>query len=162
MKENLINKGYYNSPIGVLEIVESNGFIVEINFVQEANCLENSSSEEIKKCKRELEEYFEGKRTDFTVKINFAKGTDFQKSVWNALKKIPYGKTVSYKDIAEEIGNPKGFRAVGGANNKNPIAIIVPCHRVIGKNGSLTGYADGLSKKEYLLDIERKKERDFE
>lgn len=162
MKENLISKGYYNSPIGVLEIVESNGFIVEINFVQEANCLENSSSEEIKKCKRELEEYFEGKRTDFTVKINFAKGTDFQKSVWNALKKIPYGKTVSYKDIAEEIGNPKGFRAVGGANNKNPIAIIVPCHRVIGKNGSLTGYADGLSKKEYLLDIERKKERDFE
>ncbi|ELC8443235.1 methylated-DNA--[protein]-cysteine S-methyltransferase [Clostridium perfringens] len=162
MKENLINKGYYNSPIGVLEIVESDGFIVEINFVQEANCLEDSSSEEIKKCKKELEEYFEGKRTDFTVKINFAKGTDFQKSVWNALKKIPYGKTVSYKDIAEEIGNPKGFRAVGGANNKNPIAIIVPCHRVIGKNGSLTGYADGLSKKEYLLDIERKKERDFE
>lgn len=162
MKENLINRGYYNSPIGVLEIVESDGFIVEINFVQEANCLEDSSSEEIKKCKKELEEYFEGKRTDFTVKINFAKGTDFQKSVWNALKKIPYGKTVSYKDIAEEIGNPKGFRAVGGANNKNPIAIIVPCHRVIGKNGSLTGYADGLSKKEYLLDIERKKERDFE
>lgn len=162
MKENLINKGYYNSPIGVLEIVESDGFIVEINFVQEANCLEDSSSEEIKKCKKELEEYFEGKRTDFTVKINFVKGTDFQKSVWNALKKIPYGKTVSYKDIAEEIGNPKGFRAVGGANNKNPIAIIVPCHRVIGKNGSLTGYADGLSKKEYLLDIERKKERDFE
>lgn len=162
MKENLINKGYYNSPIGVLEIVESDGFIVEINFVQEANCLEDSSSEEIKKCKKELEEYFEGKRTDFTVKINFAKGTDFQKSVWNALKKIPYGKTVSYKDIAEEIGNPKGVRAVGGANNKNPIAIIVPCHRVIGKNGSLTGYADGLSKKEYLLDIERKKERDFE
>ncbi|HHD2752553.1 TPA: methylated-DNA--[protein]-cysteine S-methyltransferase [Clostridium perfringens] len=162
MKENLINKGYYNSPIGVLEIVESDGFIVEINFVQEANCLEDLSSEEIKKCKKELEEYFEGKRTEFTVKINFIKGTDFQRLVWNELRKIPYGETVSYKDIAEKIGNPKGCRAVGGANNKNPIAIIVPCHRVIGKNGSLTGYADGLSKKEYLLDIERKKEKNFE
>lgn len=162
MKKNLINKGYYNSPIGVLEIVESDGFIVEINFVQEANCLEDLSSEEIKKCKKELEEYFEGKRTEFTVKINFIKGTDFQRLVWNALRKIPYGETVSYKDIAEKIGNPKGCRAVGGANNKNPIAIIVPCHRVIGKNGSLTGYADGLSKKEYLLDIERKKEKNFE
>ena len=162
MKENLINKGYYNSPIGVLEIVESDGFIVEINFVQEANCLEDLSSEEIKKCKKELEEYFEGKRTEFTVKINVIKGTDFQRLVWNALRKIPYGETVSYKDIAEKIGNPKGCRAVGGANNKNPIAIIVPCHRVIGKNGSLTGYADGLSKKEYLLDIERKKEKNFE
>lgn len=162
MKENLINKGYYNSPIGVLEIVESDGFIVEINFVQEANYLEDLSSEEIKKCKKELEEYFEGKRTEFTVKIKFIKGTDFQRLVWNALRKIPYGETVSYKDIAEKIGNPKGCRAVGGANNKNPIAIIVPCHRVIGKNGSLTGYADGLSKKEYLLDIERKKEKNFE
>lgn len=162
MKENSINKGYYNSSIGVLEIIESEGFIIEINFVQKEECVEEAISEEIKKCKKELEEYFEGKRTDFTVKIKFTKGTEFQKLVWNELRKIPYGETVSYKDIAEKIGNPKGSRAVGGANNKNPIAIIVPCHRVIGKNGSLTGYADGLSKKEYLLDIERKKERDFE
>ena len=147
MKESLIKKGYYNSPIGILEIIESDGYIVEINFVEDDNCLEEFISEEIEKCKIELEEYFSGRRSEFSVKVDLAKG-------WNALRDIPYGETVSYKEIAEKIGNPKAVRAVGGANNKNPIPIIIPCHRVIGKDGSLTGYGGGLSKKECLLNLE--------
>ena len=154
MKESLIKKGYYNSPIGILEIIESDGHIVEINFVEDDNCLEEFISEEIEKCKIELEEYFNGRRSEFSVKVDLAKGTEFQKKVWNALRDIPYGETVSYKEIAEKIGNPKAVRAVGGANNKNPIPIIIPCHRVIGKDGSLTGYGGGLSKKECLLNLE--------
>ena len=140
MKESLIKKGYYNSPIGILEIIESDGYIVEINFVEDDNCLEEFISEEIEKCKIELEEYFNGRRSEFSVKVDLAKGTEFQKKVWNALRDIPYGETVSYKEIAEKIGNPKAVRAVGGANNKNPIPIIIPCHRV--------------SKKECLLNLE--------
>lgn len=154
MKESLIKKGYYHSPIGILEIIESNGYIVEINFLEDDNCLEEFISDEIEKCKIELEEYFHGRRSRFSVKVDLIRGTEFQKKVWNALRDIPYGETVSYKEIAEKIGNPKAVRAVGGANNKNPISIIIPCHRVIGKDGSLTGYGGGLSKKEYLLNLE--------
>lgn len=162
MEKNSIKRGYYNSPIGILEIIELDGYIVEINFIEEANYLEETISDEITKCKIELKEYFEGKRDVFSVKVDLTRGTEFQRKVWNALREIPYGEIVSYKDIAERIGNPKAVRAVGGANNKNPIPIIIPCHRVIGKNGDLTGYAGGLSTKEYLLNIERKKERNFE
>lgn len=99
---------------------------------------------------KELEEYFSGKRTTFEVAIA-AEGTDFQKSVWKALQQIPMGETWSYQDLAEHIQNPKAVRAVGLANGKNPISIIVPCHRVIGKNGKLTGYAGGVERKEWLL-----------
>ncbi len=99
---------------------------------------------------KQLEEYFAGKRTTFDVAIA-AEGTDFQKSVWKGLQKIPMGETWSYQDLAEHINNPKAVRAVGLANGKNPISIIVPCHRVIGKNGKLTGYAGGVERKEWLL-----------
>jgi methylated-DNA-[protein]-cysteine S-methyltransferase len=108
----------------------------------------------IKKAAKQFGEYFDGKRKNFDLPLRM-KGTVFQVKVWNALKKIPYGKTVSYGDIAAIIGNPKACRAVGMANNRNPIAIIVPCHRVIGKDGSLTGYAGGLELKRQLLELEQ-------
>ncbi len=102
---------------------------------------------------RQLEEYFARKRQQFTFPLD-NRGTDFQKRVWEELRKIPYGTTCSYGEIAERIGNPKGPRAVGLANNRNPIAIITPCHRVVGKSGSLVGYASGLDHKERLLKLE--------
>jgi len=105
---------------------------------------------------KQLKEYFSGKRTEFQLKLN-PQGTDFQKKVWNALSKIPYGKLCSYQDIAKAIGNPKACRAVGMANSKNPIPIIIPCHRVIGANGKLTGFASGLELKEKLIKLEQKK-----
>ncbi|WP_024873046.1 methylated-DNA--[protein]-cysteine S-methyltransferase [Tolumonas lignilytica] len=102
---------------------------------------------------QQLHEYFNGTRQEFSVPLSMA-GTEFQLSAWHALRTIPYGKTVSYKMIAEQIGRPKAMRAVGMANNRNPIAIIVPCHRVIGANGQLVGYAGGLGMKQWLLDHE--------
>lgn len=102
----------------------------------------------------QIEEYLVGKRKYFDFKYEL-RGTDFQMKVWNELKKIPYGETLSYKDIAIRIGNEKSYRAVGNANNKNPITIVVPCHRVIGENGKLVGYFGGLKMKEFLLNLER-------
>src|SRR5699024_8750818 len=112
--------------------------------------IEIESPDYINECKKQLLEYFNGERKVFDLKLN-PKGTEFQKKIWNELIKIPYGETKSYSEIAKNIGNPKACRAVGNANNKNPIGICIPCHRVIGKNGSLTGYAGGIDKKEYLL-----------
>ena len=109
----------------------------------------------LKLTENQLKEYFEGKRKVFDVPLKFAVGTDFQKKCWEALLKIPYGETISYSKQAETVGNPKAIRAVANANRLNPIAIIVPCHRVIGKNGKLTGYAGGLNKKEFLLKLEK-------
>jgi methylated-DNA-[protein]-cysteine S-methyltransferase len=105
---------------------------------------------------RQLEAYFSGKLESFDLKLA-PEGTEFQKSVWKALCKIPYGETRTYKDIAASVGKPKAYRAVGLANNRNPIAIIVPCHRVIGSNGKLTGYASGLDVKAFLLKLEENK-----
>lgn len=101
----------------------------------------------------QLSQYFEGKRTEFNLSISL-KGTAFQKQVWQELRNIPYGKTATYGEIAERINNPKACRAVGLANNKNPLPIIVPCHRIIGKDGSLTGFGGGLELKKQLLDLE--------
>ena len=109
----------------------------------------------IRECGRQLKEYFLGKRKDFDIPL-YMEGTPFQMRVWEVLKKIPYGETRTYGQIAAEAGNPKAARAVGGANNKNPIGIIVPCHRVIGANGSLIGYAAGTDIKNYLLKLEKK------
>ncbi len=102
----------------------------------------------------QLEEYFSGKRTQFELPLA-AKGTAFQQAVWQALCRIPFGETWSYQQLADEIGNPKAVRAVGLANGKNPISVIVPCHRVIGKNGRLTGYAGGVETKQRLLELEK-------
>lgn len=106
----------------------------------------------------QLSQYFDGRRKKFDLKLSYY-GTEFQIKVWKALQEIPYGTTCTYKDIAERVGIPKGCRAVGMANNKNPIVIVVPCHRVIGMNGSLTGYAGGLDVKEYLLELEKRNQK---
>ncbi|MCH5249925.1 MAG: methylated-DNA--[protein]-cysteine S-methyltransferase [Lachnospiraceae bacterium] len=108
----------------------------------------------LKESKKQLKEYFAGKRREFDLPISLH-GTDFRKKVWNVLRSIPYGETLSYGEVAAQIGNPKASRAVGGANNKNPVMIIVPCHRVIGADGSLTGFGGGLPAKEYLLAMEK-------
>ena len=108
----------------------------------------------IQKAIKELEEYFDGKRQDFDICLN-PEGTEFQHRVWNNLRKIPYGKTISYKQLAEMAGNPKASRAVGMANNKNPLPIFIPCHRVIGSNGKLVGYAGGLDLKRELINLEK-------
>lgn len=141
----------YSTVVGKLYIAEECGHIVRISF-DEINA-EKFETPLIKKTYKELSEYFNGKRKNFDIPIKLA-GTAFQLKVWNELKQIPYGKTASYKDIAIKIGREKAYRAVGMANNKNPVAIIIPCHRVIGSNKSLTGYAGGLDIKEKLLKIE--------
>ena len=103
----------------------------------------------------QLSEYFDGKRKNFNIPLELS-GTNFQLKAWEALKKIPYAKTVSYSDQAKLAGNPKATRAIGNANNANPISIIIPCHRVIGKSGELVGYGGGLDRKDYLLNLEKK------
>lgn len=150
----------YLSPIGALYISEENSNITRITtdcIFNSPDCIEKETSL-IYKTITQLEEYFSGKRMNFTVPISLS-GTEFQKKVWSALLEIPYGKTCSYQDIAVKISNPKAVRAVGGANNKNPIMIIVPCHRVIGKNGKLTGYYGGLDKKDFLLKLEQRNQK---
>lgn len=145
----MVGRVYLEHPVlGIIEICEETDGISSVEFV---NCKKDEiKSPLVLKCKKELEEYFYGDRIKFSVKLDMH-GTDFQVKCWKELSKIPYGKSISYKVQAENIGNPKAVRAVGGANGKNPISIIVPCHRVIGKNGKLTGYASGLWRKEYLL-----------
>lgn len=113
----------------------------------------SGDSDLLRRAKRELMEYFEGSRTEFDLPL-CPEGTVFQKKVWDALRRIPYGETRSYGEIACAVGNPKASRAVGGANNKNPIMILIPCHRVIGKDGSLVGFGGGLDVKEKLLKLE--------
>lgn len=142
----------YNSSIGKIYLEEENEHIVRISFSKIFG--EQKETQLIKETCKQLSEYFEGKRKSFTLPITL-KGSDFQLRVWKALSEIPYGETRCYKDIARVVGNPKASRAVGMANNKNPIAIIIPCHRVIGSNGNLTGYAGGLDKKLQLLKLEQ-------
>ena len=153
---------YVDFKLGKIGIVEENGKIVKIVIINKND--ENNKNVDdfiekdtklLVKAKNELEEYFEGKRKEFDLPLN-QEGTEFQKKVWNALSKIPYGEKRTYKEIAKMIGNEKASRAVGMANNKNNIPIIIPCHRVIGSNGKLVGYALGLDMKQYLLDLESK------
>ena len=143
----------YNSIIGDIFISADENFLLSVQFVNH-NFIENKENKIIKQTIKQLDEYFNGKRKKFELPLN-PKGTEFQKKVWLQLMNIPYGKTATYKDIATLIGNTNASRAVGNANNKNPIAIIIPCHRVIGSNNKLTGYAGGLDKKEKLLNLEK-------
>jgi methylated-DNA-[protein]-cysteine S-methyltransferase len=138
--------------------VENNSKISNIYFENELvdEDIDVVETSIISECYVQLEQYFKGDREFFNVPIELS-GTDFQKRVYNQLLNIPYGSTASYQEIAIMLDMPKGARAVGGANNKNPIPIIVPCHRVIGKNGSLTGFAGGLKIKEKLLELEKNK-----
>lgn len=147
-------KSARDTILGKIIIEEENGFITRLSFCpKDFVAPDGQKSETIEKAFEELFQYLDGKRQKFTVPIN-PKGTPFQKSVWKNLLKIPYGKTATYKDIAIACGNSKAVRAVGMANNKNPIAIIIPCHRVVGSNGKLYGYASGTQIKEALLKIE--------
>ncbi len=143
---------YYKSPIGNLEIICENNELLSLQISNHIK-MEVKKTDFTKNVKLQLDEYFSGKRQKFEIKIN-PKGTDFQKLVWNELKKIPYGETKSYSDIAKIVGNKNAQRAVGFACNKNPILIIVPCHRVISKNGKLGGYAYGNENKQKLLGFE--------
>ena len=143
---------YFESPVGLLLIEGDDTTIVSISF-QEKKEKKIQSSAIIRKCMQELEEYFSGKRKTFDVPLA-PSGTPFQQAVWNELLKIPFAKTISYLQLARKLGDEKKIRAAGTANGKNPIPIIIPCHRVIGSNGSMVGYGGGLWKKKWLLEFE--------
>jgi len=149
-----------DSPIGILYVVATSqhlgGLVPEIGWSRlkkRFKRLVESDNDIINKTQYQLSEYFKGIRQKFDIPISL-NGTDFQKSAWDALLEIPYGKTITYGEQAKNIGSPRAMRAVGGANGANPIAIVVPCHRVIGKSGKLTGYASGLDIKRFLLELE--------
>ena len=150
-----MEKSYYKSPIGILEIICEKDTLISLKLVEHTD---NSDSETalIKEIKTQLDEYFSGKRKIFNVKLKPI-GTDFQKNVWKILRKIPYGETKSYSEIATTIGNKNAQRAVGSACNKNHILIIIPCHRVISKNGNIGGFEYGINIKEKLLNLEKNK-----
>ncbi|MBZ9623034.1 methylated-DNA--[protein]-cysteine S-methyltransferase [Clostridium sp. FP2] len=145
--------GYYNSPIGVLEIITSDDAVISAMFVEEMK-QSTEESEILRDVIQQFDEYFKGTRKKFDIKCE-VQGTEFQKKVWDALTEIPYGVTLSYKELAIAIGNEKAARAVGKANSVNIISIIIPCHRVIGSDKSLTGYAGGINRKQWLLEHER-------
>lgn len=147
-----------NTILNTIAIAGTNNYITNIFFESEIRHLDNNfiikETKIIKKCWLQINEYLTGKRKKFDIPISL-EGTPFQKSVWEELQHIPYGKTATYKEIAININNPKGYRAVGLANNKNKIPIIIPCHRVIGSNNKLIGYAGGVNIKEFLLLLEK-------
>ena len=142
----------YDTMLGSATFVEEDGALLAISTSRLYEGIWQET-DTIKEAHQQLTEYLKGERKTFDLPLNL-KGTDFQKQVWMALCDIPYGETRSYKQIAEAIGNPKAVRAVGMANNRNPLLIVVPCHRVIGADGKLVGYAAGLDMKEFLLEIE--------
>lgn len=144
------------SPVGPLTLAERDGALTHLLFGRDApEGYKEGESELLDRAEVQLSEYFEGRRREFSLPLD-PSGTEFQLRVWAALSEIPYGETRTYKDIAIAAGCPRGFRAVGMANHNNPISIIVPCHRVIGSGGKLTGYGGGLEIKEYLLELERR------
>lgn len=154
-----MKKGYiYDTPIGNIYIVESDKGICQLSFSSSHPKIKIEETPLLQKTYRQLQEYFTGKRTTFSVPLDM-QGTAFQIRTWQMLLNITYGETWSYKQLAYATGNEKASRAVGNANNKNPIAIIIPCHRVIGSSGKLVGYAGGLASKKYLLDLEREHQR---
>ncbi len=147
----------YHSPVGCLYVEENNGAITRLSFsmLPENKCTATAQlTPLLKRAAQELDQYFRGCRQKFDLPLA-PQGTPFMKKVWRQLCQIPYGRTVSYQDVAVQIGHPRACRAVGLANNHNPIAIFIPCHRVIGKNGSLVGFGGGLEIKKYLLTLEK-------
>ncbi|MBI2730129.1 MAG: methylated-DNA--[protein]-cysteine S-methyltransferase [Sphingobacteriales bacterium] len=152
---------YYHSPLGIIRICGTDRFVSEVHFMREEEIALSDMTpspvlpDVINECVEQLIEYFQGRRKNFTIPV-YQDGTDFQQIVWNELLGIPYGKTVSYMTVSKRIGDTKAIRAVGSTNGRNKIAVIVPCHRVIGSHGDLTGYAGGLWRKKWLLDHEMK------
>ena len=146
---------HYESPIGTIEIEGSEAGVSALNFVEAGKARTGRPGKEplpapLAACLAQLDEYFRGERTAFTVKLDL-RGTAFQKQVWAELLRVKCGRTTTYKALAEAVGRPAATRAVGGANHRNPVSIIVPCHRVVGSDGRLTGYGGGLWRKDWLL-----------
>ncbi len=144
--------GYYDSPVGMIQIEMEVNRVCALRFVTKAG--RSDVSPFLTTCLRQLRDYFSGKKRSLELPLSLA-GTDFQKKVWRQLRKIPHGQTVSYADVARAIGHPKAVRAVGNANGKNRIPIIIPCHRVIASDGKLGGYSSGLARKRWLLRHEK-------
>ena len=156
------SKKIYKSPIGFIILEAVDGWVTGIfmlddkevdSHIESEN--DNENSMVINECIKQIDEYFDGKRKNFDFKFKNS-GTEFRQKVWDELQRIPYGTTLSYKDLAVLVNNPKAVRAVGGANHNNNLSIVVPCHRVIGADGSLTGYAGGLWRKKWLLEHEKR------
>jgi methylated-DNA-[protein]-cysteine S-methyltransferase len=150
-----INSAIYISPVGPVEIIEANGFIISVSFEDElVNHVQTFASKKVlQNAILQLDEYFQGTRISFDLPLNI-NGTDFQQKVWTELRYISYGKTITYQHLALRLGNMKVIRAAASANGKNPLGIIIPCHRVVGVDGKLTGYAGGLHRKQWLLNHE--------
>jgi methylated-DNA-[protein]-cysteine S-methyltransferase len=147
-------KAYYDSPIGLIEVVGTDEVIKSLNFIEPGGQTETAPpSPVVADCLAQLDEYFKGQRREFSLPLD-PDGTGFQKKVWQQLLTVGYGQTASYLEIARQLGNEKAIRAVGGANGQNPISIIIPCHRIIGSDGSLIGYGGGLWRKAWLLNHE--------
>ncbi|APX98996.1 methylated-DNA--[protein]-cysteine S-methyltransferase [Lacinutrix venerupis] len=144
---------YINSPLGITKIVGDQDGIASVSVLNKNEKVSDIIPEVLEDCVLQLKEYFQGEREIFSLKLN-PKGTIFQERVWAALQTIPYGKTTSYLQLSRQLGDEKAIRAVANANGKNPLWIIVPCHRVIGSDSSLTGYAGGLHRKQWLLEHE--------
>ena len=149
-----IYKALYKSPIGIIEITANEHEIISLYFTDTEAETQHRHNPIIDLCVFELDAYFEGKIRRFTFPFSL-NGTDFQKKVWSELLNIAYSETISYAELSKRINNPKAIRAVGTANGKNPLSIVVPCHRVIGSNGKLVGYSGGLWRKKWLLDHEK-------
>ncbi len=148
-----MEKAIINTPLGITEIQGDENGISKIYIRDENDEITSKIPSELEKAAIQLQEYFEGKRTHFTFLLH-PSGTEFQKKVWQELLNIPFGKTCSYLELSKKLGDVKAIRAVAAANGKNPLWIVVPCHRVIGADGSLTGYAGGLWRKKWLLEHE--------
>lgn len=147
--------GYFASPIGLLEVRGDRDEVTSIRFVVRAEEAADTAADAVHICLRQLEEYFQGKRTAFQVPLKRT-GTPFQRQVWSRGEAVPFGRTAVYRDIAASLGRAGAVRAVGSANGQNRFAIVIPCHRIIGSDGSLRGYAWELWRKEWLLDHERR------
>jgi methylated-DNA-[protein]-cysteine S-methyltransferase len=158
---------WIDSPVGKLKLVASDKGLAAILWANDrpgrvrlSELVEDKKHPVLAETERQLEEYFAGRRKEFSVPLDM-RGTPFQKNVWEALLAIPFGETKSYGQLAKQLGNPRAMRAVGAANGRNPISIIVPCHRVIGSSGKLTGFAGGLETKAHLLGLEERGTRLF-
>jgi methylated-DNA-[protein]-cysteine S-methyltransferase len=147
-------RAYYHSPIGTLEIVGNEEGLTAVNFSRRRPPRARPAEPSLKEAVRQIDEYFRGRRREFSVRLSL-EGTEFQKRAWRELVRIPYGQTASYGQVARALGKPRAVRAVGQANHRNPVSIIIPCHRVIGGDGTLVGYGGGLWRKEWLLAHER-------
>jgi methylated-DNA-[protein]-cysteine S-methyltransferase len=148
-------RAFYRSPIGIIEIVGTGQDITAVNFVRRRPRGAARPHSSLRAAVAQIDEYFCGKRKEFSLSLHL-EGTEFQKKAWQQLVRIPYGKTATYAEVAAAIGRPEAVRAIGQANHRNPVSIIIPCHRVIGSDGRLVGYGGGLWRKEWLLAHERK------